>query len=184
MGAIWDEFEHDPRDPVHAPLRAADKDRDVVRRVLGEAYAEGRLDREELDERTDVVMETRTLGELPALITDLIPVAPTKPTTTSPAVRRDRAVQSWRKDRKEALWTFLSVSVLCWVIWGVTSLGGDGFNPYFPWPLFPTLAVGFHFGRIAIMRDEIIEEKQRSLEKKERKAIERQRRELNPPDES
>src|SRR5687767_7685509 len=71
--SVWHEFALDPRDPAHAGLRAADADRDVVRRVLGDAYAEGKLDREEFDERTDVVATSRTLGQLPAIIDDLVP---------------------------------------------------------------------------------------------------------------
>ena len=71
-GSIWDRFEHDPRRPENAPLRASDKDRDLVHDLLGTAYAEGRLTREELDERADRVNAARTLGELPPLVSDLV----------------------------------------------------------------------------------------------------------------
>ncbi len=47
----WERFDHDPRQPENAVLRAGDRDRDVVLDVLGSAYAEGRLTPAELDER-------------------------------------------------------------------------------------------------------------------------------------
>lgn len=39
----WGSFSHDPRHAANARLRASDRDRDVVVRVLSEAYADGRL---------------------------------------------------------------------------------------------------------------------------------------------
>lgn len=185
MASIWHEFDHDPRDPGHAPLRAADKDRDVVRRAIGEAYAEGRLDHDEMDARTDAVMATRTLGELPALIEDLVPAVDTT-TSRSPEERHQHAVRAWRKDRKDAFWQFLSASVICWVIWVATSFGGGGFDPYFPWPAFVTLGTGINLGRIVFMREEMVEREVARLEKKERKALERKRvkrLEIDPPTE-
>src|SRR6187397_2068017 len=46
-GDLWASFQHDPRDPAVAPLRASDADRNLVHGVLTEAFADGRLDREE-----------------------------------------------------------------------------------------------------------------------------------------
>ncbi len=73
MADLWSGFEHDPRDPAYAPVRASDRDRDVILHALGDAYAEGRLNREEYDERSDQVAAARTLGELPLLLADLVP---------------------------------------------------------------------------------------------------------------
>ena len=70
---LWREFAHDPRSPEFAPMRASDADRDIVLRTLGEAYAEGRIDRAEYDERADAVHGAKTLGELPGLLDDLVP---------------------------------------------------------------------------------------------------------------
>ena len=56
---VWGSFQHDRRDPAVAPLRASDADRDVVHGVLTEAFADGRLDREEHDERELVAAEVR-----------------------------------------------------------------------------------------------------------------------------
>ena len=64
--SVWDEFEFDPRSPQYGPLRASDADRDVVHRLLGGAYADGRINREEFDERSEAVLGARTLAELPS----------------------------------------------------------------------------------------------------------------------
>ena len=58
--SVWDEFTLDPRSPQHAGLRAADADREIVHRALGSAYADGRLTREEFDQRSDAALSART----------------------------------------------------------------------------------------------------------------------------
>lgn len=55
-------------------MRASDADRDIVLRTLADAYAEGRLDRSEYDERADAVTAAKTLGELPVVLDDLVPM--------------------------------------------------------------------------------------------------------------
>ena len=69
---FWADFELDPRLAAHAGLRAADDDRELVLRLLGEAYADGRLTPEELDERATGVAAARLLGDLPRYVTDLV----------------------------------------------------------------------------------------------------------------
>jgi hypothetical protein len=64
-------------------LRASDADRDQVATVLSTAYAEGRLTREEHDDRLDKAMSARTFDELVPLTHDLVVVAPPKVTTMS-----------------------------------------------------------------------------------------------------
>ena len=71
-GTAWDRFSLDPRHADNARLRASDSDRDVVNDVLGTAYADGRLTPAELDERSDQVAQSRTLGDLPPIIDDLV----------------------------------------------------------------------------------------------------------------
>ena len=78
-GDLWASFQHDPRDPAAAPLRASDADRNVVHGLLTEAFADGRLDREEYDERSAATLQARTLGEFPALVADLVPDRPLLP---------------------------------------------------------------------------------------------------------
>lgn len=57
--------------PAVPPLRAADVDRDRVAQRLGQAYAEGRLDAEEYQERLDATYQARTHAELEPLVLDL-----------------------------------------------------------------------------------------------------------------
>lgn len=62
-------------------LRASDTDRDKVATVLTTAYAEGRITREEHDERLDAVMRARTFDDLVPITNDLVPLTP----ATAPA---------------------------------------------------------------------------------------------------
>lgn len=168
----WAEFEHDPRRVENSAIRASDGDRDVVHRLLGTAYAEGRLDRDELDQRSEQVLAARTLSQLPEIVADLVPARPVVPAVP----RRDAAVAEYLAERRNALWGFLSASIICWVIWFATGM-------YFPWPLFVMLGTGLHLGRIVVERDDRIAEEERRLAKQERKALAKQeRRELDRPD--
>ena len=60
----WERFSHDPRAEAYAPLRASDLDRNVALDALSAAYADGRLDREEHEQRCSVVQASKTLGDL------------------------------------------------------------------------------------------------------------------------
>ncbi|MBO0812993.1 MAG: DUF1707 domain-containing protein [Microlunatus sp.] len=67
--------EPDPQPPIpRTPggLRASDADRDQVANVLSTAYSEGRLTREEHDERLNQVMAAKTFEELIPLTQDLV----------------------------------------------------------------------------------------------------------------
>jgi hypothetical protein len=57
-------------------LRASDADREQVLTVLSTAFAEGRLTRDEHDERLSQVMSARTFDDLVPLTHDLVVVAP------------------------------------------------------------------------------------------------------------
>lgn len=59
--------------PFPGHMRAADADRAVVSDLLSAAYAEGRLTREEHDQRLEKAMEARTFDELRPLTADLVP---------------------------------------------------------------------------------------------------------------
>ena len=54
-------------------MRAADRDREVTVEILRRAYAEGRLDGTELNERTDTAFRALTIGELRDLMADILP---------------------------------------------------------------------------------------------------------------
>lgn len=170
---MWESFSHDPRDPANAALRASDADRDVLHQLLADAYADGRLDREEFDARTSAVVAARTLGDLPPLAEGLVATGAAVPAVRpagalSPAEVDARAVEAWRADRREALWGFIAASTICWVIWFATGAS-------FPWPLFVMLGTGLNVGRTQVQRADIVAQKRRSIEKRERKALERRR---------
>jgi hypothetical protein len=57
-------------------LRASDADREKVATVLSTAYAEGRLTREEHDERLDQLMAASTFDDLILITRDLVVVTP------------------------------------------------------------------------------------------------------------
>lgn len=165
----WDHFAQDPRRPEAAGLRASDRDRDVVLGVLGEAYADGRLDRMEYDERSGRAAQAKTLGELPALVADLVPDrSPRRGTdlaTASPDELRAMAVRRWESHRRQALTGLLVPSLICWIIWVVSGAG-------FPWPVFVMLGTGMNLLRVLINKQDIVDEEQRRLERKQRKALE------------
>ena len=174
--SVWASFDHDPRDPRHAGLRASDGERELVRSVLVAAFGDGRLDRGELDERSDAVGSARTLGELAALIRDLVPDevdvrAPGGLVAASTADLQRMAEEEWRSERRNAVRGFVGASLLCWVIWVATSFGDEGFEPYFPWPLIVMAASLANLIRVMATREEIVRDEVRRLEKKQAKQL-------------
>lgn len=195
MESFWATFRLDPRLPRNARLRASDADREVVRSVLGDAFADGRLNREEYDDRVTVLFESRTLGELPALVDDLVdpedppaepaPVAaPARPALVTGSVGdfRARAEAAYRKELSGALGTFLIVALITWAIW--LSAGVH----HFAWPVFPTAIFGVNLVKTVNQRDEAIDQEVRRLQRKqaqaERAHAERARAEQTPRPES
>lgn len=171
---IWREFAQDPRSPAFASIRAADADRDVVLRALGEAYAEGRIDATEFDERTSAVQAARTLGELPAFLTDLVPPSRAAahaplPYSSIPPLSQERveaeAVARWEKSRREAFTMWVVVSMICWVVWVATTPGG------FPWPLFPMAGTAVPLIGTMLQRKDMIESNRRKIIAKHEKAV-------------
>ena len=176
MADWWAGFERDPRDAGNADLRAADKDRDVVRQLLTEAFADGRLDREEFDERAELVARARTLGDLPPLVRDLVPVSPVVPAVAglmSPAELQEKALERWRSDRREAAFGLIAVSTITTLIWALTMRGG------FFWPAIVMAAAGLNLLRIATSRQQHVADNLRALEKEQAKQL-RKRGELPP----
>ena len=161
--SVWDRFTSDPRDADNARLRASDRDRDVVNDVLGTAYAEGRLTSEELDERMDRATQSRTMGDLPPIIDDLVAMTPALSPKGS---LHAEAVHRYRQQRQNALWGFLTPSLICWAIWAATMFGS------FPWPLIVTVASGAKFLQLITTPADSIASIERDLEKKERKRLE------------
>jgi hypothetical protein len=176
---VWASFSHDPRLGANAALRATDGDRDVVHQVLADAYADGRLDREEFDTRTAQTAAARTLGELPPLLADLVAPTPVPSGGVPPAsaaVLRQRAVAKYRADRRDAFLGFLAPSFICMVIWFVL-----GANAFF-WPGFVIAGTGINVLSMLIRRENIIEENTRRLEKKQAKDQAARELQSRPPE--
>ena len=72
-----------------AKIRAADADREHMAGLLGTAYTEGRLTKDEYDARLDAAWSARTYADLNQLVTDLPVQAPVpvhvEPATVAPA---------------------------------------------------------------------------------------------------
>jgi hypothetical protein len=180
---VWASFSHDPRLDAHAGLRASDGDRDVVHQLLAEAYADGRLDRDELDARTEQTAAARTLGQLPPLVSDLVTSGPPGSQALVSAGTpdlRQQAVAKYESDRREALLGFLGPSIICLVIWLV--INNPHYEGAFFWPAFVIVGTGINLLRTLVRRQDLIEENLRRLEKKQvKKQARDQPGELEPP---
>jgi len=159
---FWESFRLDPRQAGNAPMRASDADRGLVRTVLADAYGDGRLTREEYDDRLNTLYGSLTLGELPSLVADLIPSGnpPAVPAPLHPADLRARGARKWRRDVEESFAAFLVPSVICTVIW--IAVGGGGFF----WPVFPMLFLGLNLVKTVVQRESAIEREVVRLEKR------------------
>jgi Domain of unknown function (DUF1707) len=164
---IWREFEHDPRDPAYAGMRASDRDRGVVHDVLASAYAEGRLDRDELDERTSAVTAAKTYAELLPPIRDLTAEAvPAGLAPVAPGDVRRSAEVHYAAERREALFAFLVPNLICWAIWYLTG------HDYFAWPVFVSIPTALHLLRVLASRQEIVEKRVEKLQRRQAKELE------------
>jgi hypothetical protein len=176
-GDPWAGFAHDPRDRRNAGLRAADADRDLVQQMLAAGFAEGRLDRDEYDERSDAVTTARTLGDLPPLVEDLVPLHPVAPRRTGELVGlstddlQRRAVQGWEGERRNAVLTLIGASLITWAIWVATGFGDGGFDPSFAWPAIVSAVLLVRVVKVSASRTEMVAEERARLERKQAKQL-------------
>lgn len=156
--------------------------------MLSEAYALGQLDVEEFDERTEAAGKVKTLGEVPALIEDLVLSDPSEiePDKLDDASRAqalarleadrvpitpeqiDAAAQQYYRDRarRAMLGIVAGPAGITVAIWAFTSIARGDF--IFFWPIFviiPMLLGGI--SRIA-HKDEIIRNRKRELTRRAR----------------
>lgn len=171
MDSFWESLTKDPRIPENQPMRATDADREVVRTVLADAFADGRLSNDEYDERVGVLLQSRTYGDLPPLVADLVDTGEpstsvqTK-TTGASADLRVLGERAWRREVQEAFTGWLVPSLICLVIWVAVGAGS------FFWPIFPIVFIGMNPLRTLLLRESIIERKIEKLEAKGRPELE------------
>ena len=166
-GSVWREFEHDPRDPQYAGIRASDRDRAVVHDVLAAAYAEGRLDREEFDERTASITAAKTYAELLPPIRDLTADAVPARFTPVPSGDLERQARLYYNEKlREAIFGFLIPNLIVWAIWFMS--GHDGFV----WPIFVLIPTGANVARVVGNRRSIIEARVEKLQRRQAKELE------------
>jgi Domain of unknown function (DUF1707) len=116
-------------------IRASDADRDRAAALLREHHAAGRLTPEEFSERLDRAFSARTVGEIDGLLKDLpgidlyrLPdaVLTRQPRQNQPRRGGRRGSGAWR-----AAWgVWFTVSLVCFVIWGLTTAPG------YVWPIW------------------------------------------------
>jgi DUF1707 SHOCT-like domain len=90
-------------------IRASDRDRENVAEFLMEAYAVGRLSREEFDERATAAYSARTLGELLDL-TDDLPLPPARTGFPSDIVAQRRVSRNaGQRLIAQLMWVYMLV---------------------------------------------------------------------------
>ncbi|HEY1617642.1 MAG TPA: DUF1707 domain-containing protein [Streptosporangiaceae bacterium] len=75
----------EPTTPARPAMRVSDAERDTVAQVLQAAFAEGRLDDDEFDDRMRAALTARTTTDLEQVTTDL-PAGPARPSTPATSV--------------------------------------------------------------------------------------------------
>jgi hypothetical protein len=166
-GSLWQRFEHDPRDPAYAGMRASDRDRAVVHDALAEAYAEGRIDRDELEERTTQVDAAKTYGDLVPPLHDLMVDAATPALSLASRPDLQRQAEGYYKEKRgEAIMGFLIPNLICWAIWFMTG------HDYFVWPLFVLIPTAGNLVRVLASKQSIVDGRVEKLERKQAKALE------------
>ena len=169
-GRFWSSFGRDPRVRDNQGLRAGDRDRDIVRDAISEAYADGRLTSTELDARLTQVQEATLLGDLLPIVADLMPTRETasrqslvacEPGRDRPPGRRALSGAPPPGPRGHAR-----------AVVGLSDhldLEHDQQRRalIFPWPLFVIIGTGGYLSRLVFGRESAIEEEREKLRKKQ-----------------
>ncbi len=169
-GRSWSGFSADPRDPQYQQLRASDADRTKASGMLADAYAEGRLDNDEYNQRLDQVMSSKSLGELVPVLSDITPAvagqqsAPQEACAPSNDAVGGGARPSWLSHFPR--W-WISMAVMLNLIWLMTVLTSGRMIYYWPmWPMVGTaipMIMGFMNG--ANRRDRSDRHNQRAIDR-------------------
>ena len=148
-------------------MRASDRDRAVVHDALAEAYAEGRLDHDELDERSSQVEAAKTYGALVAPLSDLAVDAAVPAVSREPRAELERQARAkYREELGEAFMGVLIPNLICWAIWWMT--GHDGFV----WPVFVLIPTVGNLIRVLAGRQAMVGRRVDKLERRQARALE------------
>jgi hypothetical protein len=124
-------------------LRAGNEDREKVVAQLHNAFAEGRLDVTELDERVAAAYGAKTLGELVPLTADLpaqYPAAPLRRAAAGPPAKQDPHSPGTAV-RWAPVGGALGLFLLNVLIWAAVSLGTR--NAVYFWPVWTAIPLVF-----------------------------------------
>jgi Domain of unknown function (DUF1707) len=131
-------------------IRAGNADREKVVGQLNAAFAEGRLDVGELDERVSAAYAAKTLGELVPLTADL-PVSQVPAKRSAPPARRAEDRPAPAGEAAAARWApvggAFGLFLLNVAIWGAVSLGNG--HPVYFWPIW--VAIPFALALIGVI---------------------------------
>ena len=123
--------------PGDDKLRAGNADREKVVAKLNAAFAEGRLDVSELDERVSAAYAAKTLGELVPLTADL----PGGQQKATPARREERPAVRPNAPGPAVRWApvtgALGIFLINVLIWGVISISTG--NMIYFWPIWTAI---------------------------------------------
>jgi DUF1707 SHOCT-like domain len=123
----------EPRPLEPNSLRAGNEDREKVVAHLNAAFAEGRLDVAELDERIAAAYKAKTMGELVPLTADLpaqyVASPVRRPAAPPPAPRSDGPSEAVRWAPVTGM---LGIFLLNVLIWGIVSVTSGEFIYFWP----------------------------------------------------
>ena len=140
--------------PGDGSMRAGNADRERVVAQLNAAFAEGRLDVGELDERVAAAYAAQTLGELVPLTSDL----PVRQERRATPARREGDVPAHPEhdgNRWAPVGGALGLFLVCTLIWAAVSVGRGDLTYFWPiWTAIPLVfAVTGAIGRGSRRRD-------------------------------
>jgi len=150
-GQGWNAFSADPRDPLYQQLRASDADRSQASTMLAGAYAEGRLDSDEYEQRLDQVRSSKSLGELVPVLADVIVAPGGQPSQGSGGIKFAPSGEVRGQPGMIGMFPrwWIGLAILFNVIWLLTCLTAGRLIYYWPmWPMLGT-AIPMIMGLVA-----------------------------------
>ncbi|ORB73036.1 DUF1707 domain-containing protein [Mycobacterium scrofulaceum] len=115
--------------------RAGDRDRERAADRLGQALAQGYLDLDEYEQRTQAVFGAHTTGELDRLLADL----PLERIRRADPRRRAARIEAARRGVRLHLAAYLVMTVVVLTVWAAVAATTGA--TYF-WPVWPILGAG------------------------------------------